>query len=312
MLRGTKADGGKEVGMNDPELVRPDSSAKATADTASSITSDGEALAGLSESARRSLLRELLRMMEPEVAGSEVDAWLRECGPRGAAIRSSLSSPAVDPRTQRNLPTRAPCIPERDSILEGLRQRNMVASNVGLDIIILPLEEKAAEVKPGEVLSNRSWLQIVRSELEPALRSSTLSRVSRDRRGRVWKLCARVAHVAASHSAAAAAPDYFQQLVAKAEAQKSEANDDIARDLGRSMPEIAEIASPEGQQRLRRCLSAYALHNPDLGYCQGMNFMAAVLQLHLPSEEDAFWCLDVIVRESIPGGLSRALTGFKV
>ena len=105
---------------------------------------------------------------------------------------------------------------------------------------------------------------------------------------------------------------YFEELVAKADNHKSEANDDISRDLGRSMPDIAMIASREGQRRLRRCLTAYALHNVDLGYCQGMNFIAAVLQLHLPEEEDAFWCLDVIVRKVIPGGLSRALTGFKV
>jgi hypothetical protein len=45
------------------------------------------------------------------------------------------------------------------------------------------------------------------------------------------------------------------------------------------MPEIAEIASVEGQERLRRCLAAYALHNADLGYCQGMNFIAALLQV---------------------------------
>ena len=179
----------------------------------------------------------------------------------------------------------------------------------GFDIIVQPLEEKAAEQKKEEALTNIAWLQLVRNELGPALRSTTLSRVSRDRRGRVWKLCARVQRVADIQSASTC---YFQQLVAKSVAQKSEANDDISRDLGRSMPEIAEIASLEGQHRLRRCLSSYALHNPELGYCQGMNFIAAVLQLHVPSEADAFWCLDVIVHALIPGGLSRALTGFKV
>jgi hypothetical protein len=36
------------------------------------------------------------------------------------------------------------------------------------------------------------------------------------------------------------------------------------------------------------------------------------MQLHLRDEEEAFWCLDSIVRQCIPGGLSRQLTGFKV
>jgi hypothetical protein len=64
-------------------------------------------------------------------------------------------------------------------------------------MIVLPLEEKAAEQKREEALTDRAWLQLVRTELGPALQSATLSRVSRDRRGRVWKLCARVATVAA-------------------------------------------------------------------------------------------------------------------
>ena len=265
------------------------------------------------ECERRELLRGLLRAMQPETVSAEVETWLRECAPPGTCFRFSLSSPvlAEDPRAPRRTPA-APCLPQRDTVLEALRQRNMVASNVGFDVIVLPLEEKAARQKREEVLTTRAWLQLVRTELGPVLSSANLGRVSPDRRGRVWKLCARVARSAALQCPAGESAHYFEQLVGTAVAQRSEANDDIARDLRRSMPEIAEIASPEGQQRLRRCLSAYALHNPDLGYCQGMNFIAGVLQLHLPSEEDAFWCLDVIVRSRIPGELSRALTGFKV
>jgi hypothetical protein len=264
------------------------------------------------ESERLDLLRKLLRVMQPDVVGAEIDIWLRECGPGGAAIRLSLSSAGLDSLVQTRVPPPAPHLAHRDGFLNALRHRNMVAANVGFDIIVQPLEEKAAEEKREEELSNRAWLHLVRTELGPALRSGTLSRVSRDRRGRVWKLCARVARVSSMHGARAAPADYYTQLVAKSDAHESEANDDISRDLGRSMPDIAEIASPEGQQRLRRCLSAYALHNPELGYCQGMNFMAAVLQLHVPHEDDAFWCLDALVQERIPGGLSRSLTGFKV
>ena len=264
------------------------------------------------ESERLDLLRKLLRAMQPDVVGAEIDIWLRECGPGGAAIRLSLSSAGLDSLVQTRVPPPAPHLAHRDGFLNALRHRNMVVANVGFDIIVQPLEEKAAEEKREEELSNRAWLHLVRTELGPALRSGTLSRVSRDRRGRVWKLCARVARVASMHGARAAAADYYTQLVAKSDAHQSEANDDISRDLGRSMPDIVEIASPEGQQRLRRCLSAYALHNPELGYCQGMNFMAAVLQLHVPHEDDAFWCLDALVQERIPGGLSRSLTGFKV
>ena len=262
------------------------------------------------DDAARRQLRQLLRTIPAEVVGEEVDDWLREGGPGTAEVRQLLlSAHKADPRAARSGQVSAPCVRERDEVLGELRERNKVASNVGFDIIVRPLEEKAAEERSDEVLTDHAWLQLVRMELGPALRSSTLSRVSPDRRGRVWRLCARVKRVRA---AADAGPGYFEQLVAKADRHRSEANEDISRDLGRSMPDVAKIASPEGQQRLRRCLSAYALHNADLGYCQGMNFIAAVLQLHLPAEEDAFWCLDVIVTKAIPGGLSRSLTGFKV
>jgi len=39
---------------------------------------------------------------------------------------------------------------------------------------------------------------------------------------------------------------------------------------------------------MREVLQAFTLHNPDIGYCQGFNFIAAVFLLLLTAE-DAFW-----------------------
>jgi Rab-GTPase-TBC domain len=45
-----------------------------------------------------------------------------------------------------------------------------------------------------------------------------------------------------------------------------------------------------GQARLRRVLNAYGTYDREIGYCQGMNFIAAMF-LTLVSEEIAFWML---------------------
>lgn len=39
-------------------------------------------------------------------------------------------------------------------------------------------------------------------------------------------------------------------------------------------------------------------HNPEVGYCQGMNLVAGTLLLTLPTEEDAFWVLCCIIEVS--------------
>ena len=38
-------------------------------------------------------------------------------------------------------------------------------------------------------------------------------------------------------------------------------------------------------------LKAYSAYDSETSYCQGMNFIAAMLLNHIPDEEDAFWCL---------------------
>lgn len=62
-------------------------------------------------------------------------------------------------------------------------------------------------------------------------------------------------------------------------------------------PETNNKRSPQsivqakgGQASLRRVLKAYSLHDNDVGYCQGMNFIAAMFLTLMP-EEEAFWML---------------------
>ncbi|XP_069688329.1 USP6 N-terminal-like protein isoform X2 [Periplaneta americana] len=50
------------------------------------------------------------------------------------------------------------------------------------------------------------------------------------------------------------------------------------------------------QQALFNVLGAYSVYNLDIGYCQGMSQIAALLLMYL-NEEDAFWALSVLVSD---------------
>ncbi|KAK9068488.1 hypothetical protein SSX86_012602 [Deinandra increscens subsp. villosa] len=73
----------------------------------------------------------------------------------------------------------------------------------------------------------------------------------------------------------------------------------IEKDLQRTFPGHPAL-NEEGRNSLRRLLLAYAQHNPSVGYCQGMNFFAAMLLLMMP-EENAFWTLVGMIEDYYDG-----------
>jgi TBC1 domain family member 6 len=59
---------------------------------------------------------------------------------------------------------------------------------------------------------------------------------------------------------------------------------------------------------LRRVLQAFALHNPSIGYCQSLNFLAGLLLLMLDEDEQkAFILLEVITNVHFPGIHAKVL-----
>ena len=46
----------------------------------------------------------------------------------------------------------------------------------------------------------------------------------------------------------------------------------------------------EGKNPLFNILNAYGSYDPEIGYCQGMNFIVASMYQTLGSEEDTFYC----------------------
>ncbi|XP_051884960.1 USP6 N-terminal-like protein [Pristis pectinata] len=75
----------------------------------------------------------------------------------------------------------------------------------------------------------------------------------------------------------------------------------IVLDVERSFPTHCSLMgrnpeAKEGQAKLFRLLSAYAEYNPQIGYCQGMSYIAAMLLMNM-QEEDAFWALVVLLEK---------------
>ena len=66
--------------------------------------------------------------------------------------------------------------------------------------------------------------------------------------------------------------------------------DEIERDIDRTFPrhELFSVKNGQGQMSLRKILLRYAAVDPEVGYCQGMGFIAGLLLYYLP-EDEAFY-----------------------
>ncbi|CAL0300451.1 unnamed protein product [Lupinus luteus] len=84
----------------------------------------------------------------------------------------------------------------------------------------------------------------------------------------------------------------------------------IEKDLHRTFPGHPAL-DEDGRNALRRLLTAYARHNPSVGYCQAMNFFAGLLLL-LMSEENAFWTLMGILDDYFDGYYSEEMLESRV
>lgn len=121
-------------------------------------------------------------------------------------------------------------------------------------------------------------------------------------RGEIWELCCGSMYLRLDHTGE------YEKLLKDNEGKNSVAIDEISKDLNRSLPEYAAYQDKEGIDRLRRVLTAYSWKNPDIGYCQAMNIVVAALLIYM-SEEQAFWCLNVLIDRVVPGYYSRTMYG---
>ncbi|KAE8910755.1 hypothetical protein PF005_g33 [Phytophthora fragariae] len=111
----------------------------------------------------------------------------------------------------------------------------------------------------------------------------------------------------ASEKQANAGPNYYANLVKVAETMETETFRQIELDIDRTFGHSGTtICSEAGRDQLRRILRAYSLHNPSVGYCQGLNFIVAFLML-MADEEVVFWLLSVFCEDLYPGYYSPAM-----
>ncbi|XP_059845012.1 TBC1 domain family member 1 isoform X3 [Hypanus sabinus] len=117
--------------------------------------------------------------------------------------------------------------------------------------------------------------------------------VPRHHRGEIWKL------LAEQHQLRYQLPvkqqpktTQYEELLKQLTSQQHA----ILIDLGRTFPTHPYFTTQlgAGQLSLYNLLKAYSLLDPEVGYCQGLSFVAGILLLHM-SEEDAFQMLKFLM-----------------
>lgn len=85
----------------------------------------------------------------------------------------------------------------------------------------------------------------------------------------------------------------FVQRITTEPSMISELEEIINMDVNRSFKDNPLVPS----QVLKNLLKTYAFYNPEVGYCQGMNYIAGTIVLQIQDEETSFRCLAALIKK---------------
>ena len=152
-------------------------------------------------------------------------------------------------------------------------------------------QQKRAEVVAAAKISDIDSLLVMDRPSERLCRGG----IPPQWRGQMWSL---LSGSAAARQAAGAAGLY-------AEYQQRELSESVVlqieKDLPRTFSDNGVLTEQHRTEQLRRLLRAYAAHDTEVGYCQSLNYLAAILMLYM-DEEGAFWALQRTIQWALPAG----------
>ncbi|KAL4891530.1 hypothetical protein BDV59DRAFT_65413 [Aspergillus ambiguus] len=125
-------------------------------------------------------------------------------------------------------------------------------------------------------------------------RSLVLAGIPVALRAKIWSEC--------SGASSMRVPGYYDDLVKGVGGCDPDASvvSQIDMDINRTLTDNVFFRKGPGVTKLKEVLLAYSRRNPEVGYCQGMNLIAASLLLITPTAEDAFWILTSMIEVILP------------
>lgn len=96
----------------------------------------------------------------------------------------------------------------------------------------------------------------------------------------------------------------------KGKAESHSVLETIKIDLPRTFPDNIFFVNEHAlQQQLFNVLAAFANQNTEVGYCQGLNYIAGLLLLATKNEEASFWLLKTLVERILPQYYIKSMSG---